>query len=267
MAQDNNRAGISKADTLAVLVLLLFPLLMKMALWLPLTDRPVHFSGDAVVLMYPWIQTTVDAWQEGSVPLYTPYEGLGRPLHTNLQAAVFYPGTWLLALIFGGGISYSIFQFYFLLHLSIAAVGTYILARFLGIRALPSALAGMIFVAGGFFLNHVSILSMLASAAWVPWAMAFSLQVFRKGGVRWIFPASIFVALSVLGGLPQPAYYGLAFIGIAAAWIAVDSRSIRPLVVLVVILVLAFALAAPALLPGVWELDDLQRGGAARKMM
>lgn len=245
---------------LLVLVLVLLPFIMKLQLWLPLGGELRYFGGDFVRLSHPWLETSIDAWRDG-LPLYTPYEGLGRPLHTNLQAAVFYPGTVLAALLFPGGIGYFGAEIYLLLHLSIGAAGAFLLGRVLGLKSVFAAFAGALFIGGGFFLNHLTILAMTASAAWVPWALAASLKALQPGGWRWIPAAALAIALSVLGGLPQPSYYAVLFVSLSAVWFTVQRRRVAPAGKYMLIGLLAFAFTAPSLLPGVFELPLMVRGG------
>ena len=248
------------ASALCIAALVAVPFLGKLALWLPFDSEPLDLGGDFVTLMLPWVQSSVDAWREGQLPTWTSLEGIGRPLHVNLQAEAFYPGTILLALVSGDRVGLTLLEIYALLHLAVAGLGAYFLARTLGLGKFPAFLAGAIFPSAGFFLHHITTLSMMTSGAWAPWILGSSFRCFEPGGWRWIAPMALFVALSILGGLPQPAYYAVMIIGLMSIYFAFRTRTVWPVLKLVAVGAISFALAAPTLLPGLRELPELTRG-------
>lgn len=245
---------------------MIVPFAGKLALWLPLTPQPVDIGADMLGLMLPWYQASVDAWVEGELPLWNPLEGLGRPLNANPQAASFYPNTLLLALLSGGRLTLTWLELSVLWHLALAAVGVYLLARVLGLRRGPAWLAGAAFTGAGLFLNVLPSHSMVAAAAWVPWAIAASIKAFERGGWRWTAPAALCLALSLLAGHPQPCFYAALLIGIIAISRAIGDSSPRPLIKLVVIGALALAIAAPQVMPAHAAMPELFRGGDWRRV-
>jgi hypothetical protein len=57
---------------------------------------------------------------------------------------------------------------FILLHFSLAALFTYILARSLHLSQPAATLAGLVFGFGGFMMAQVSNLNIMSAAAWLP---------------------------------------------------------------------------------------------------
>src|SRR5512135_2266988 len=58
----------------------------------------VFETGDYVHYWTPTFQFLVDALRDGSIPLWNPYVGLGRPFLADMQNVVFYPPVYLVCL-------------------------------------------------------------------------------------------------------------------------------------------------------------------------
>jgi hypothetical protein len=242
------------------LVVLLFPFLMKLPVAIPIDEPGFGFGGDAVNTMYPWLKTSVTLISKGELPVWTPYEGLGRPLYSNIQAAPFYPPTWLLAFITGENLSFFVFQLYLLCHLGIGGLGIYFLAKNFELSLFSSFAAAIVFMGGGFFLGHISMLSIVGSLIWIPWLFLAWFKANKSNFLIWTPTFGIFCALSVLAGQPQPFYYALI---ILFSWLIVailQNRTLKPLYVLAIGGAIALCLAAPSLLPGIRELPEMVRG-------
>jgi hypothetical protein len=54
-------------------------------------------GGDNASTLLPFYRFAIEELRGGRLPLWNPYLYTGAPFAANLQAAVFYPVTWLLA--------------------------------------------------------------------------------------------------------------------------------------------------------------------------
>jgi hypothetical protein len=112
------RSAILPVLLLAAAVIIFFN---KMAL-----TNLILARGDTLLYFYPYWQAAADALQAGHVPLWNPDLFMGAPFIANSQVGFFYPLNWPFWLLLPTpyAISGSI-----LLHLLIAAVGTYLAGR------------------------------------------------------------------------------------------------------------------------------------------
>ena len=130
----------------------------------------------------PLAAAYADALAERVLPLWEPYSYCGRPLLANPQTAVFYPG---MALVAAGGRNGLLYRLEWLevIHIALAGLLTYVLARRLGLGRAPAVLAGLVFELGGFLASQVQHLSSICGA---PWLVLAWLSLFLPR--RWLVP-------------------------------------------------------------------------------
>ena len=134
------------------------------------------------------------------LPWWNPFEGTGVPLAGELEAAPFFPPTWLVALSNG-----QIYE-HILLEL-IAGLATYKLMRRLGVVRLAGVAAGVAFALNGTFawfshaaVNPVPFLPLtLLGVEW-----AYSAAADGRAGGWWLI--AVASALSFYGGFPETTY-------------------------------------------------------------
>jgi len=181
-------------------------------LWkIALTNR-VLAGVDVFGYFYPYRDAVSEALRHGRLPLWNPYLFMGAPLLANSQAAAFYPLHWpLLWLEAPAQVAWSI-----VLHVWLAAAGTFLLARRALGLGLPAALvAGAVMGLGGFLGAQVEHVNQLNASAWLPWLLLFLEMALQRGRRRWVaeLAACGVVALIFLAGHTQASY-----IVLMAAW-------------------------------------------------
>ncbi|MGC9327185.1 MAG: hypothetical protein ACP5I1_06105, partial [Candidatus Hinthialibacter sp.] len=169
------------------------------------------FRGDIPLQFYPWKCYARDMLASGEIPYWNPYTHAGAPFLANLQSAVFYPLDWLLFL-------FPMEWFYglsLLLHLLLAGMGAYGLARLCGASSFPSSIAGIAYGLNGFTMIHIPAGNHLtyAGAAWAPWLMlaAAGFMKTSKSRLPWALAGSMLVFLHFICGHPQMTFYSLVF--------------------------------------------------------
>ncbi len=176
-----------------------------------LLEHASPFRGDIPVQFYPWKVFTRDMLASGEIPYWNPYAYGGAPFLANMQSAVFYPLDWALFVFppewfFGLSL---------LLHLSVAALGAYRLARIGGASSFPAAIAAIAYSLNGFTMIHIPAGNHLtyAGAAWAPWMFwAAAGFVFTQGSrLPWALATAGIVTLHFLCGHPQMMFYSLVF--------------------------------------------------------
>jgi hypothetical protein len=91
-AEGSLLAALARADYLSLAAVLGLVLLVYAQLWLP---GLVLIKRDAFQLFLPLKQYIFDRLSQGELPLWFPYEGLGRPLISLTVMGVFHPFTLL----------------------------------------------------------------------------------------------------------------------------------------------------------------------------
>ena len=216
--------------------------------WLPAAGQLLVLIAVATALLYPapfhanelpaaWTAVVADSdllmshWptalliqrtfaQTHQLPLWNPYYGGGQPLAADPLAALFYPPTQLVNF-------FSVRDYYLVLimgHLVFAGLGTQLLARrALGLPRLPALAAGVGYMATPSLLSHLGAghLTILQTVAWYPWVALACWSTVREPR-RWSALLGLCLALMLLAGHPQMAYYGLLMTAGMAVWLLVE---------------------------------------------
>lgn len=176
-------------------------------------------SEDDILYYFPARVLFSEAIADGHWPLFNPLTGLGRPYLSDPQTAVFYPPTWLFAVLKPT----TAYPAHLWLHYTLALWGAYRLMRGLRLRESAAVFGAIVFAFGGFMIAHRAHLSMQAAAAWTPWVLVamqklaiwrdrghprYARELFlRIGAVSWLLTLQalaghVQVALmSVMGGI------------------------------------------------------------------
>lgn len=206
------RQRLSAVIPLAVLLVLIVFIYNKVVF------RGFIFArGDTYLYFYPYWSAARQALLAGRLPLWNPDLFMGAPFLANSQAGLFYPLNWLVWLVWEtpAAVSASV-----VLHLSIAGIGTYFLARrALGLSAAGGFLAGLLFSLGGYLTAQVEHVNQLQALAWLPWLLLATWGVDRWNWrliMRRATAAAILLALQFLAGHAQMVF--ISGVG-AAVWI------------------------------------------------
>lgn len=170
-------------------------------------------TRDTVHLFEPLRPLIVSALREGRLPLWNPHEALGMPLLAQPQHAVFHPVTVLAALL----APRSGLEGVAVVHVALAALGAFALARHLGASRAGAAVAGLGFGLSGYVLAMTANLPYLAAAAAAPWALT-ALRWSAGAGSRLGVPLAA-AACAVLFFAGDPQWALVTFVGGGAlAW-------------------------------------------------
>ena len=202
----------AKSDAAAIVALTALTLAF---FWKIALTNQVLAGLDVFAYFYPYRDYVSHALQAGRLPLWNPYLFMGAPLLANSQAAVLYPLHWpLIWLSAPKQIAWSI-----VLHIWLAAVGTYLFAR-RAIRLHPPAafVAAIVFALGGFLGAQVEHVNQLNASAWLPWLLLCLEGAMDQGRQRWLalLGGGAVVGLALLAGHTQAAYVAMAGAGVYA---------------------------------------------------
>lgn len=159
-------------------------------------------------------------WENGRIPLWNPQENLGTAVVGEASSSVFYP---LQVLFLIPLIRFSTaFVLYAAVHVYLASVGAFFLARNLRCGVLESLIAAISFSLCGSVLFQTCNIVFLVGASWLPFGILFAYQIVNPERAsihawrRLVFRSLMLgstLAMTTLGGDPQTAYH----IGIASA--------------------------------------------------
>lgn len=161
-------------------------------------------TGDLQTYFHPYWSEIIRSLHAGKLPLWNSYLFAGAPLLANSQAGVFYPlnwPLWLLARATPLGAARAM-HLSVLIHLGLAAMTTFALARRLGMSPVAAALSGLFYAGSGFLGIHVEHLNQLQGLAWLP------LVLLPGPKAAWLPPPMAIVAwaLVLLAGHTQMAF-------------------------------------------------------------
>ena len=220
--------------------------------------RNVELS-DSGVAFYPQYVSVARRWRSGELPLWNPDLYAGVPQLAAAQWGVLDPQVLVLVALdaLGGRALFDRgFAWLAALRIALAALGTYLLARRLGLGAPAAALAaggyatsGSIVLWLGFSLAHVTPL--------LPWVL-FGVEGLRGARpLRGFLIAAVALALAIYGGHPEVAF----FVGLAGGvWsLTLRDAGLARLRLAWLALLTGTLLAAPVLVP---FLEYLKHSGA-----
>jgi membrane protein YfhO len=194
-----------------IIVSMLFMILWMIFFWRSFTGH-VLSGGDLVNQYIPYKQFFKDWIGKGIFPLWNPYTFSGRPFMADIQIGMFYPPNWFCFImpvpVF--------FTFLTVIHLWFASIGAYFLAgRFLRFK-LPRFLFALTFTFSAFFTARLysGIVLFIFTASYIPWILLVASLWHEKRSNYYVIWLGILLALQLLCGSPQVAWYCWIALGI-----------------------------------------------------
>lgn len=219
----------------------------------------VLFWGTPILQFYPWREVAFTMLRGGQLPLWNPLVGHGAPLLANYQTAVFYPPNWLYLLL---PTEYAM-GWVALLHLVWAGLGMMALLRRYEADGLGQGIGALAFCLSGYIVARFGFLSITSAVAWLPW-LVWGVDCLIVGAShRRVAILTGIVAMLLLAGHAQTAFYSLLLAGAYALWRAFTCNERRvawgALIVTLGAVLLGAALAAIQLLPTLELMQQSQR--------
>lgn len=183
------------------------------------TALPGGFDGSDLRISH-WTSALVikqSVAQTGRLPLWNDVFGGGRPLAADPLAALWYPPTQLVHF-------FDVRDYLLLLlvgHLLFAGAGIIVLGqRALDLSPGAALVAALAFVATPRYIAHLGAghVTMVQTVAWFPW-VALGAWATVRHPARWAVPFAFCLALMLLAGHPQLAYYGGLMVTAVSAWL------------------------------------------------
>jgi len=178
---------------------LLFFLITIVAFWqITLFVHPVKY--DMIDCYFPWRFYIGECLQHGKFPFWNPYQDLGYPIHADPSSGVWYPFVWIIGYFFGYNV-YTI-GMEMCIHVFIAAIGFYKLAKTLNLTNHVAVIAAVCYMLCGVFVGNAQHLTYTISACWIPFIINYYIKLSEQKTFLNAIKTAIPLFLIITGGYP-----------------------------------------------------------------
>jgi hypothetical protein len=176
------------------------------------------FWGLPALQFFPWRLYGFALIRDLTLPLWNPYNGAGAPLLANYQSAFLYPPNWVGLMPISNAALALIMSAVVVFHLVLAGWGMWRLGIRIGLSPLGAGVSGIAFGMSAYLFARLHTFPIISAAAWLPWLLwalygLLTVRRVRDGG--W---TALFVALLLLAGHAQTAWYALLLAGLFTVW-------------------------------------------------
>lgn len=155
---------------------------------------------DMIDCYLPWRFHVGECLQSGKFPFWNPYQDLGYPIHADPSSGSWYPIVWAIGYFFGYNV-YTIGMEMWL-HVFIAAIGFFKLAKTLKLNEKTAFIASIAYMLCGIFIGNAQHLTYAISACWIPFILNYYLKLINEVNYGNAFKAAFFMFLLITGGYP-----------------------------------------------------------------
>lgn len=152
---------------------------------------------DLIDCYLPWRFHVGECLQNGVFPFWNPYTHSGYPIHADLRS-VWYPETFIVGLT--TGYSNLTLHLLFIVHLSLAGLGMYLLSTHFTKDWRASFIAGIAYLLSGFFTGHGQEMFGLIAATWIPFVLYYYIRLLLHRQIADVLRTALFAFLLVTGG-------------------------------------------------------------------
>jgi Bacterial membrane protein YfhO len=172
-----------------------------------LTNRSM-FPWDANDFFYPTLGFVHEELRHFRLPLWNPYNMSGFPIIADPEAQIFYPPTWLLALLDPfWHLPYKLVEAELIAHFFLAGLFMYWLAKDFTKDTFAALLGGVLFMSSGGMVAHTEHVATIEAMAWYPLVFLLARRGLLEKNWRWTISAGFFLGVENLTGHWQHAVY------------------------------------------------------------
>ncbi len=193
-----------------------YDLLQQIPPWLaPDAAKPQNWMLSDVLVQYaPWHTLYRQALLAGEIPWWNPFSFSGMPFIANGQSGVFYPPNLLFLPLSleDGVIAFLAF------HQFLTGLGMFLLLRRQALSKAGAVAGAVAWMYTGFTTTWLLWLTISATLSWIPWSLLGVDWVMSTGKAKAVGGLGLIVALLLLAGHMQFAYYVFLIVGIYLGW-------------------------------------------------
>jgi hypothetical protein len=166
--------------------------------------KRVHLFSDIEGYHYPLERYAFQALKEGRFPQWDPSIYCGISFVGNMQAALFYPPSWLMYAAAGinGGLPFKMLEGFAIAHVWLAFLMCYLWLRGRRLDAFASALGSGVFAYGGYMISQIVHLGVITGLTWMPLGLWGIDEAVRRRDWRPLWKTALASALCMLAGYP-----------------------------------------------------------------
>ena len=168
--------------------------------FLPVAQLLHPLKWDIIEQAYPWRYFIGECLKDGMLPLWNPYQLLGSPIHADPQGSAWYPLTWCFGFIFGYNVY--ILSIDFILHIFLAGMGMFYLAKRFGFRDETAFLMGISYMLSGFFTGNAQHFMWIISGTWIPFIIGAFLELRQVPSLTSAIKLGLAFFMIMTGGYP-----------------------------------------------------------------
>jgi hypothetical protein len=216
-----------------------------------LLGHKTYFAAqDNSAQFWAWYQKASAVLHSGALPLWDANTLAGHSFVGEAQTGVFYPLNIVWLTVLGGthGIGTRRLDMLIELHVLLASLGFYALARSFSVARLPAGIAAVTFAyTGVVFARTTAQTAIFFGLALVPWAVFFAHRQLETGRLRFGAAAGASIGMGVLAGHFEPPFHAAMFVLLLYVLARVDAPASRRAELLVRARGLALTLAVAGL--------------------
>lgn len=232
------------------LIFLAAPVLVAAILFYRLLSGEALFWGLPALQFIPWRTFATSELLSGRLPFWNWHVGAGASLLANYQSAIFYPLHWLYLLTPGAVGTARMLGLIGVVHILIAAFGSFRLVRHWNKSAFATAIAALSYPFCTVLIARFGTPPMLTAAAWLPWLLLAADRLIDRPTIRRGVQFAFIAALLLLAGHAQWAFYCLVLCGLyVLARLIAERRPAHLLIGFALAGALAIGLSAMQLVP------------------
>jgi hypothetical protein len=166
--------------------------------------RRVHVPYDLVGYHFPLNDFAFQQLRAGHWPQWDPHVYAGTSFASNVQAALYYPGTWLMMLANWGRerLSYQSLVDLDLVHVPLAFTLCFFWLQRHTRNRLATALGAMVYAYSGYMCLQLQHLGLIVAYAWLPLCLLGVDEAAESRSWRPLWKVAVGSALAFLGGYP-----------------------------------------------------------------
>ena len=214
--------------------------------------RWVHIPYDLHGFHYPLADYAFQSLRHGRFPLWDPTIYCGMSFVGNIQAALFYPPTWLMFAFNIGRerLSYQSMQDLLIAHVWLGFLLSYFWLRGKHLGSLPCVLGAGVFAFSGYLCTQLQHFGLVGGYIWLPLALWGVDQAVERRSWKPLWKVAVASALCFLAGYPPTWMMFAVSVGVyslAGAWRS--KASLGTIVGVIVSLAFSLLLCTVQILP------------------
>jgi hypothetical protein len=171
------------------------------------------FWEDFLYQFYPFRNFAAVSLAGGELPLWNPFTFSGTPFQADIQSAVFYILNLLLTFFVSGGkLNFYWLEVQIIIHIMIAGVGAYFLAKEFGMHRIAALFSGLTFSLSGFMVTHTIHQVIICQVAWLPLIVLLFRRAILSRSVYAMILGGFVLGNAILAGFPQVSLYIFLFL-------------------------------------------------------